>query len=56
MRNKWRAWIEELLPWYSSARERQRDARTEAIRQRSISLRIRSERVLAQYRDADRRR
>ena len=51
-----RALIEHLLPWFDPARERQRNRRTEAIRLRSIHVRIRAERAIAQYRDADRRR
>jgi hypothetical protein len=56
MRDPWRAFVEWLLPWFDPARERVRDARTEAIRRRSISERIRAERAIGQYDQAERRR
>jgi hypothetical protein len=52
VRDRLRALIEDLLPWYDAAQESIRNARTEAIRQRSIASRIRSERVIAEYRAA----
>ena len=56
MPDRWARFVEWLLPWYEPARERQRNARTEAIRQRSIRERIRAERTIGQYEQADRRR
>lgn len=47
--------VEDHLPWYDREAERARDARTEAIRRRSIATRIRLERsgVLDDYRAQD---
>lgn len=56
MRDRWARFVEWLLPWFDPVSEHRRNARTEAIRQRSITTRIRSERVIEQYRQADRRR
>ncbi len=56
VRNPVRDLIEFFLPWFDPAKERRRDAVTEAIRRRSISERIRAERVIAQYHQADERR
>ncbi len=53
MANRWRRLIERMLPWYSPLVERQRDRRTEAIRQRSIASRIKAERVIDDYRKAE---
>lgn len=44
--------IERLLPWFDPAEKARRDARTEAIRQRSIAVRIHTEHVRAAYRRA----
>lgn len=55
-RDRWVRFVERLMPWYNRVAERERDARTENIRQRSIGLRIRTEHVLDDYRQADRRR
>jgi hypothetical protein len=55
-RDRWARFVERLLPWFDPARERVRDARTEAIRQHSILERIRAERTLASYRDLRLRR
>lgn len=52
MRSQWRRFVERLLPWYDPEAERARDARTEAIRLRSIRARIESERVIDAYRAA----
>ena len=56
MPDRWARFVERLLPWYDAALERRRDARTEAIRQRSIRERIRAEPIIDQYRATDRRR
>ena len=49
--------VEASLPWYDVAAERRRTERTEAIRQHSISVRIRTEhrleRLGVDYRRAD---
>jgi len=47
--------IEDHLPWYDVEAERARNARTEAIRRRSIATRIKAERsgVLGDYQRAD---
>ena len=52
MRERWRAFLEEWLPWYHPAVEKRRDRHTEAIRRRSIQTRIRSEHIIADYRAA----
>jgi hypothetical protein len=52
MGSRWREFIEDLLPWFDAALDRQRDRRTESIRQRSIASRIRAERVIDDYRRA----
>lgn len=52
MRSRFREWVESLLPWFDRVTERQRDRRTEAIRQRSIRSRVRAERVIDEYREA----
>ena len=52
MRDRWRAFVEWLLPWYDPAREARRDRRTESIRRYSIGTRIRSERLIDEYRAA----
>lgn len=54
VRSRWREFVEWLLPWWDPAAERLRNLRTESIRQRSISARIRSERVIDEYRRASR--
>ena len=59
MRNRWQTLIENWLPWYDPAHERQRDAQTERIRLRSIAARILAERVaraVDEYRAADARK
>ena len=43
--------IERWLPWYDPALETQRDARTEAIRVRSIKARIAAEAIQTGYRE-----
>jgi hypothetical protein len=47
--------VEARLPWYDVEAERARNARTEAIRQRSIAERIRVERsgILDDYQRGD---
>lgn len=40
-----RRFVERLMPWYSREQEAERDAKTEAIRQRSIRARIQIERM-----------
>lgn len=49
--------VERWLPWYDVAAERRRTAHTEAIRQRSIAVRKRTEKRLeaigVSYRRAD---
>jgi hypothetical protein len=49
MADFWRRLIERMLPWYSPAVERRRVRRTEAIRKRSISARLRAEKVIKEY-------
>ena len=59
MRNRWRALVEGLLPWYDPVHERLRDVKTERIRLRSIAARILAERVaraVDEYRAADARK
>jgi hypothetical protein len=50
-----RRFIEDHLPWFDAQAERQRDRRTERIRLRSIAARVRSEKVIAEYRAAERK-
>ena len=45
-----RRWVEDRLPWYDRAAEQAKERQVEAIRQRSIRARVRSEAVLAQHR------
>ena len=45
-----RTWLEDRLPWYDRVAEQQADARTEAIRQKSIQARIHNEAVIAEQR------
>ena len=45
MDSRFRALVERVLPWYSAAAEADHDARSEAIRQRSIRARVRAERL-----------
>jgi hypothetical protein len=52
MGSRWREFIEQLLPWFDPRAERQHDRKTEQIRLRSISARIRAERVIDEYRRA----
>ena len=52
MGNRWRELLDRLLPWFDPAIERQRNARTERIRKRSIVARIRAERVIEEYQQA----
>jgi hypothetical protein len=47
--------IERMLPWYDPTLEQLRDRRTEAVRRRAIAQRIRVERVISQYHEADER-
>jgi hypothetical protein len=51
--DQWRDLIERFLPWYSPSVEAKRDRHTEAIRRRSIATRKRSERIIAEYRAAE---
>lgn len=49
--------VEKLLLWYSPTVEQARDEHTEAIRQRSISVRMKAEQVREAYKlSADRTR
>lgn len=52
LRDRFRFAIERLLPWFDPAEKARRDARTEAIRRRSIAARIQTERVREAYRRA----
>lgn len=52
-RSVWHRLIERALPWYDPAREEDRNAATEALRQRSIRARIEVERVVDAYRLID---
>lgn len=45
-----RTWIEDRLPWYDRDAERQGIEHSEAIRRRSIDLRIRAEALIAEQR------
>jgi hypothetical protein len=47
VRERVRAFVEHLLPWYDQAAEDRRDERSEAIHRRSIRARIRAEKVRA---------
>lgn len=47
--------IEAILPWYDPAEKARRDARTEAIRQRSIDVRMKVEQIRAAYRESGER-
>lgn len=49
MRNWLRCKIEALLPWYSAEEAAEHDARTEAIRQKSIAARVSAERLRNDY-------
>ena len=40
-----RHWLEDRMPWYDRAEEREKHARTEEIRQRSIRARISAEEI-----------
>lgn len=53
MRETLRHLIARALPWYEPAKERERDRHTEAVRQRSIRARLQSERIIADYEQAD---
>jgi hypothetical protein len=53
VRNPWHALVEWWLPWFEPEAEARRNARTEAIRRRSIASRIRAERVVDAYHNAD---
>jgi len=53
--NRWRAWVERILPWYDPEAARAHDQRTEAIRLRSIAAQVKSERVMAEYAAAEKR-
>ena len=53
MMGKWRDFVEDILPWFDPIKARVHDRRTEAIRWRSISARIRAERIIADYEQAD---
>lgn len=50
LRERLHAVVEDVLPWYDHEREAERDAKTEAIRQRSIGLRRLLERRTDNYR------
>ena len=43
--------IERFLPWYDPEEEARRDARTEAIRVRSIKARVAAEAIQQPYRE-----
>ncbi len=51
-RSRLHRFIEAILPWYSVEEEARRDARSEAIRQRSIAARMTAERIRADYEKA----
>jgi hypothetical protein len=57
MAEDWRArigaWVERLLPWYDSATERYRNARTARVVKRSEVARQRAERAISEYRKAE---
>jgi hypothetical protein len=52
--SRWRAFVEEHLPWYDAAVERKRDRQTEAIRLRSIAVRKSVEPIIRDYQQSDR--
>ena len=51
-KDRFRRIVEMLLPWYDPEAEKARNAKTEAIRLRSIAARVESERVIEAYRKA----
>jgi hypothetical protein len=51
--NVWRQLLEKLLPWYNPKVERLRDARSRQVQRRSVVTRARAERIISEYRDAD---
>jgi hypothetical protein len=55
MRDRFRALIEEYLPWYDREVERARDQRSAHVVDTSIAARLRSEQVLAEYAKASKR-
>lgn len=48
-RSRWHTFIERILPWFDREAEDARNARTEAIRQRSIAARITTEQIRTDY-------
>ena len=48
--------VEDILPWFDRADHDRRAARTERIRLRAVGSRIRTERMMGEYHDADIRR
>jgi hypothetical protein len=52
VRDRIHAMVERILPWFDPEEKARRDARTETIRQRSIAVRIQTERIRAAYRQA----
>ena len=53
--DRFRRLVEWMLPWYDPEQEAARDARSEAIRQRSVAARINSERIRQDYAAAAKR-
>jgi hypothetical protein len=56
VRRRWHLFIEWILPWWDARAERRRDVKTEGIRQRSIAMRIKAERIIDDYKRAEERR
>lgn len=45
--SRFRVWVEDRLPWYNRAEEREKHERTQEVRKRSIEARIRAESILS---------
>jgi esterase/lipase len=52
-RNRWRAWVERVLPYYSPRAERLRNARSEMIARHTATTTDWIKRVIDQYGRAD---
>lgn len=51
-RSRWHRFVESILPWYSVEEEQERNARSAAIRDKSIAARINAEQVRTAYEKA----
>jgi hypothetical protein len=52
--SRWRAWVEARLPWYHEHTERWRGVRSAVIDRQSAVVLKQAERVMDDYRSADR--